>query len=77
MQQEFQVGPHKAFQFARELIKRKVILVSQMDKALVESLLLGYTSNIQDALEMAKIILSKNYSIAILPHATNTIPDFS
>ncbi len=77
MQQEFEVGPHKAFQFARELIKRKVILVSEMDKSLVESLLLGYASNIQVALQMAKSILPKNYSIAILPHATNAIPDFS
>jgi nickel-dependent lactate racemase len=77
MQQEFQVGPHKAFQFARELIKRKVILVSQMDKQLVERLLLGYASNINDALEMAESSLPKNYSIAVLPHATNTIPDFS
>ncbi len=77
MKQEFQVGPHKAFQFARELIKRKVILVSQMEKNLVERLLLGYAANIQDALKAVHGILPENYSIAILPHATNTIPDFS
>lgn len=73
---EFCVGPHKAFQFCRELKKIRVILVSVMDSSLVEKLLLEPAMNMMDAITRAKKYLPADYSTAILPHATNTIPSF-
>jgi nickel-dependent lactate racemase len=74
MLREFVVGPHKAFQFARELIRVKVILVSGLDSELVKKLMLIPAANIQDAISKARTLVSPNPAFAILSHATNTIP---
>jgi nickel-dependent lactate racemase len=75
-QMEFRVGPHKAFQFSRELTRIRVILISEMNPDLVDKLLLEPAQNINIAIEKAEKYLPENYSIAIMPHATNTIPLF-
>ncbi len=71
---EFRVGPHKAFQFARELVRIRVVLVSDMPSELVNRLLLIPAANIRSAIQKAEQFLEPGYSVAILPHATNTIP---
>jgi len=73
-QEGFKVGPHKAFQIARELKRIHVILVSQMSDELVKKLLLIPEHNIVEALKRVSPA-PDGLSIAIMPHATNTIPD--
>jgi nickel-dependent lactate racemase len=74
---EFKVGPHKAFQFARELVRIKVILVSNMDSNLVRKLHLIPAVNINDAIQKANDLVPGESRYAILPHATNTIPQLA
>jgi nickel-dependent lactate racemase len=70
----FRIGPHKAFQFARELIRIKVILVSEMPSDFVRSLLLIPEKDVQTAFQKAYAMLPPNASLAIMPHAINTTP---
>lgn len=75
-QVDFKVGPHKAFQFCRELTRIHVLLISEINDQLVQKLLLEPAANINDAIQKAKDYLPGDFKIAILPHATNTIPLF-
>jgi lactate racemase len=75
-QEGFSVGPHKAFQIARELKRIHVILVSQMPDELVKKLLLTPEHGVLDALKQVSPALD-GVSIAVMPHATNTIPDLA
>lgn len=68
----FQVGPHKAIQVALIARRAQILLVSSLPDSLVEKLLLRPAASLQAAL--AGLNLSPSAKIAILPHATNTIP---
>ncbi|HWQ03911.1 MAG TPA: nickel-dependent lactate racemase [Longilinea sp.] len=70
----FQVGPHKAFQFARELVRIHVILLSKMPADIVRKLLLIPARSPADAIQLSMDILSNIARTAILPRAINTIP---
>lgn len=70
----FQIGPHKAFQFARELIRIKVILVSEMPSDFVHSLFLIPERGVQTAYELALTMVPHDPTLAIMPHAINTTP---
>jgi nickel-dependent lactate racemase len=70
----FRIGPHKAFQFARELIRIKVILVSEMPPNFVRGLFLIPENDVQVAFENALTMLPPDVSLAIMPHAINTTP---
>lgn len=70
----FQVGPHKAFQFARILVRNPVILVSDMPADLVRRLHLIPASDSAEALRLAAERLPEAVHAAILPRAINTIP---
>jgi len=70
----FQVGPHKAFQFARELVRIHVILLSEMPDDLVRRLLLTPAKSSADAILLSMDILSNKARTAIMPRAINTIP---
>ncbi len=73
--QEFKVGPHKAFQFAREMKRIHVILVSDLPAKLVKSLLLTPAKDLEEALTKALSLSGIDQpDIACLPRATNTIP---
>jgi len=70
----FQVGPHKAFQFARELVRIRVILLSEMPGDLVDRLLLIPAKSPEEAIRLAMGFLSNTARTAIMPRAINTIP---
>jgi nickel-dependent lactate racemase len=70
----FEVGPHKAFQFARELVRIHVILVSEIPEDLVAKLLLVPAKSPADAIRLALEFLPTTVRTAILPRAINTIP---
>jgi nickel-dependent lactate racemase len=70
----FRVGPHKAFQVAREGVRIQIVLVSEMDDELVSKLLLTPADSLQQALGKIQGGLSSASHIAVMPRATNTIP---
>ncbi|HEY9077136.1 MAG TPA: nickel-dependent lactate racemase [Anaerolineaceae bacterium] len=70
----FKVGPHKAFQIARDANRVKVILLSDIPDPLVEKFLLFPAHDPQMALMHALDSLPPQPRIAIMPKATSTIP---
>jgi nickel-dependent lactate racemase len=74
----FRVGPHKAFQVARDAARVTIILVSSIPDNLVSRLLMTPAANLDQAFILATQILSPTpngqMKIAILPRATNTVP---
>ncbi|HEX2979292.1 MAG TPA: nickel-dependent lactate racemase [Anaerolineaceae bacterium] len=70
----FQVGPHKAIQVALIGRRVKIIVVSQMPADLVRRFLLVPAPDLQTAVRLAQAALPEIAEVAILPHATNTIP---
>jgi lactate racemase len=70
----FRVGPHKAFQIARDACRVRTFLVSEMSPGLVRRLLLTPADSIDDALDLALPDLAKDARVGILPRASSTIP---
>jgi nickel-dependent lactate racemase len=73
-QMEFRVGPHKAFQVARLLKTFRIILVSQIPAETVKALLMEPAATVQDAYNLVMATWSDSCTVAILPHATTTLP---
>ncbi|HUX11571.1 MAG TPA: nickel-dependent lactate racemase [Spirochaetia bacterium] len=73
----FRVGPHKAFQIARDALKARVILVSDMADEIVRGFLLEPAGSVEEAFEMATGHSDKPLSIGIMPYANATIPRLS
>jgi len=74
--QEFQIGPHKAYQWARDEQTARFKLCSDMSTELAESLLLNPVDDLQTALDSALTDLNHNDRVAVLPQATSTIANF-
>ena len=76
----FRVGPHKAFQVARDAARVTIILVSSIPADLVSRLLMTPAASLQEAFELALPRLASGSSsplrVAVLPRATNTVPVF-
>jgi hypothetical protein len=72
--ERFQVGPHKAFQLARDAARVRVILVSEMAPEMVRRLLLAPADSIEDALGLALPDLPVQARVAVMPRASSTIP---
>jgi nickel-dependent lactate racemase len=76
----FRVGPHKAFQVARDAARVKIIMVSSINPAFVSRLLMTPADNLNQAFRLALDYLppapAESRTVAILPRATNTIPIF-
>jgi nickel-dependent lactate racemase len=70
----FQLGPHKAFQIARDSVDRRVQLVSEMSPELVRELLLEPASTVDEALSRLVAELPPEPRVAVLPVANATIP---
>jgi nickel-dependent lactate racemase len=70
----FRVGPHKAFQIARDAAGRRVMLVSTMDAERVRRLLLEPMSSAQDAVDAVSASLPANAEVAVMPIANATVP---
>lgn len=70
----FRVGPHKAFQVARIAEHARIILLSAIDPGLVSRLLMLPAASLDDAVSRALALLGPNPRVAVLPHATNTVP---
>ena len=77
-QEGFNVGPHKAFQVARDAARVHIILVSEIRPERISSLLMTPASAIDEAVHLAlqrvHSSVDKKVRVAVLPRATNTIP---
>ena len=71
----FKVGPHKAFQIAREAVRVKIILVSAIAPQDVKQWKItpSQPEKLQDLLDWLLIQLPANPRIALLPGATRTM----
>jgi nickel-dependent lactate racemase len=70
----FRVGPHKAFQIARDASRVNVLLVSKMEPNFVRQLLLVPAASLQEAVNTAVANLPSSARIGIMPKANATIP---
>ncbi len=70
----FRIGPHKAYQIARDASQLRLLCCSQMDEALARALLLNPVRDLQTAVDLALADLQPGEHIGILPHASSTIP---
>ena len=70
----FRIGPHKAFQIARDAAPRRLLLVTEMPPDLVRKLLLTPFPNLEAALATALPSLAPAARIGIMPWANATIP---
>ena len=70
----FRIGPHKAYQIARDASKVRFMFVSQMPESQARALLLNPVPDLQTALDIALPDLFPGERIGILPHAASTIP---
>ncbi len=70
----FRIGPHKAYQIARDASRVQLMFCSEMDEKHSDALLLNPVRDLQTALEMAVANLPSGERIGILPHASSTIP---
>lgn len=68
----FRVGPHKAYQIARDVAKVNLMWLSEMDEALMKKLLLKRVKDLNEAIEIA--LRRKPTRAAIMPIANATIP---
>jgi nickel-dependent lactate racemase len=70
----FRVGPHKAFQIARDASRVNLLLVSEMESDFVRQLLLTPALSLQAAVDTAVASLPASARIGIMPKANATIP---
>ncbi len=73
----FRIGPHKAFQIARDAARARVILISQMPLDLVKRLLLTPAKSLEDALALASDTLTAGARVGVMPWANATIPELA
>lgn len=73
----FRVGPHKAFQVARDAARVRVLLVSDLAPDFVRSLLLTPVHSIDEGLGLALADASTDARVGVLPRASSTIPHLS
>jgi nickel-dependent lactate racemase len=70
----FRVGPHKAYQIARDAARVRVFLISAMPPDLVQALLLTPVTSIPEALVTALADMGTGVRVGIMPRASSTIP---
>lgn len=70
----FRIGPHKAYQLARDTEQARLFVCSDMSNDLAHRLLLDPAVDFQEAVDRALEDLGPQERIAVLPHAATTIP---
>lgn len=70
----FRIGPHKAYQLARDTERAQLLVCSDMSQELARRLLLDPADDLQTAVFSALEDLAPQERIAVLPHAASTIP---
>jgi hypothetical protein len=70
----FRVGPHKAFQIARDASTVDLRFLSELSPDFARQLLLNPVNDLQAEIEHGLARLPENGRIGILPRASTTIP---
>lgn len=70
----YRIGPHKAWQIARDATRVNLVFVSAMPQELSERLLLNPEPSLDEAVRRALAALSERVRIAVMPFANATIP---
>ncbi|GAB4575626.1 MAG: nickel-dependent lactate racemase [Anaerolineae bacterium] len=70
----FRVGPHKAYQIARDAARVRVRMVSELPPTLVRQMVLTPVESLQDAVDAALSELPADARIGIMPAANATVP---
>ena len=70
----FRIGPHKAFQLARDTERTRLIFCSDMSDQLARRLLLEPGKDFQSAVDVALTDLAPTEHVAVMPHAASTVP---
>jgi len=70
----FEIGPHKAFQLAKQAIAHKIVFLSNFPEDQVYKIKLSPAKTLDHAIELARPFLPVNPRIAVLPYATHTMP---
>lgn len=70
----FRIGPHKAYQFARDGAVADYYLYTDMNHDLARALLLNPIPDLQAAINQALERLQPGEPVGFLPHAVSTIP---
>jgi len=71
----FKIGPHKAFQMARQALRVNIIIVSEIPEADIRSLLLTPAASLDSAIASALAMLPPMPRVAVLPYATHTLAE--
>jgi len=72
----FRIGPHKAYQIARDASQVHLLVCSDMDPAFARTLLLNPVQDLQTAIDISLVDIQLGEYIGIIPHASSTIPYF-
>jgi hypothetical protein len=70
----FHIGPHKAYQIARDASQVHLLFCSEMDSQIASSLQLNPVQDLQTAIDLCLADMQPGEHIGILPHASSTIP---
>jgi nickel-dependent lactate racemase len=70
----FRIGPHKAFQIARDAAPRRLLMVTEMPPDLVKKLLITRCDSLDAALALGLKDLPAGSRIGVMPWANATIP---
>jgi nickel-dependent lactate racemase len=73
----FRVGPHKAYQIARDASRVRTLMLSTMPPKLVRRLLLNPIADLNQALSLTLADLGFGARIGVMPAANSTIPVLS
>ncbi len=72
--EDFRIGPHKAYQIARDASQVQLFFCSDMSESLARSLLLNPVKNLQIAVNLALQNKDIGIRIGVMTHASSTIP---
>ena len=73
----FRIGPHKAFQIARDASIVQLLLISEFEHTHAQQLLLNPVKDIQSAINFAIEDLAPGDHVGVIPNANSTIPYLS
>jgi len=70
----FSVGPHKAYQIARDASRVRALMLSEMPPEFVKRLLLNPVVSLDEAVSMALRDMAPGARVGVMPAANSTIP---
>jgi nickel-dependent lactate racemase len=70
----FRIGPHKAYQIARDACNIRLLFCSEMDEDLARALLLNPVRDVQNAIDAALKDVQSGEHVGVMPHAASVIP---